>query len=102
TENGVQLIANGNQTDNNGISIDGISTTSAVWGGSTVITPSEDSVDNVKIVSNAYDAELGRFSGAQIQITSKGGTNQFHGSLFLTSHEPGLNAYQPYNGAGLA
>ncbi len=100
TENGAQVIANGNQTENNGISIDGISTTSVVWGGSTVITPSEDSVDNVKVVSNAYDAENGRFSGAQIQITSKGGSNQFHGSLFFTAHQPGLNAKQPYNGYG--
>jgi hypothetical protein len=99
TENGAQIIANGNQTENNGISIDGISTTSAVWGGATVITPSEDSVDSVKVVSNSYDAENGRFSGAQIQIISKGGTNQFHGSLFITSHQPGLNAYQPYGGA---
>ena len=73
TENGAQIIANGNQTENNGISIDGISTTSAVWGGATVITPSEDSVDSVKVVSNSYDAEDGRFSGAQIQITSKSG-----------------------------
>jgi hypothetical protein len=98
TENGAQIISNGNQTENNGISIDGISTTSVVWGGATVITPSEDSVDNVKIVSNGYDAENGRFSGAQIQITSKGGSNQFHGSLFFSAHQPGLNAYQPYNG----
>ncbi len=100
TENGVQIIANGNQTENNGISIDGISTTSAVWGGSTVITPSEDSVDSVKVVSNSYDAEIGRFSGAQIQITSKSGTNKFHGSAFFTAHRPGLNAYQPFNGQG--
>jgi Carboxypeptidase regulatory-like domain/TonB dependent receptor len=102
TENGVQMIANGNQTENNGISIDGISTTSAVWGGSTVITPSEDSVDNVKVVSNSYDAEDGRFSGAQIQITSKSGSNDFHGSLFYTTHQPNLNAYQPFNGYLLA
>ena len=88
TENGVQVIANGQQTQNNGISIDGISTTSAVWGGSTVITPSEDSVDSVKVVSNAYDAENGRFTGAQVQITSKSGTNDFHGSLFFTTHQP--------------
>lgn len=100
TENGAQVIANGNQTENNGISIDGISTTSAVWGGSTVITPSEDSVDSVKVVSNSYDAESGRFSGANIQITSKGGTNTFHGSFFFTAHRPGLNAFQPYNGFG--
>ncbi|MGH9510968.1 MAG: carboxypeptidase regulatory-like domain-containing protein [Terriglobales bacterium] len=100
TENGVQVVANGNQTENNGISIDGISTTSAVWGGSTVITPSEDSVQDVKIVSNSYDAEDGRFTGAQVQITSKSGGNQVHGSLFFTTHQPNLNAYQRYNGQG--
>jgi hypothetical protein len=83
TENGAQIVANGQQTENNGISIDGISTTSAVWGGSTVITPTEDSIDNVKVISNTYDAEYGRFSGAQLQITSKSGTNNFHGSLFF-------------------
>jgi len=102
TENGAQVIANGQQSENNGISIDGISTTSSVWGGSTVITPSEDSIDNVKVISNSYDAEDGRFSGAQLKITSKSGTNEFHGSLFLTTHQPNLNAFQRFNGAGLA
>src|ERR1700681_3255261 len=98
TENGPQAIAHGQQYENNGITIDGISTTSAVWGGTTIITPSEDSVQNVKGVSNGYDAENGRFSGAQIQVTSKSGTNQYHGSLFFAAHRPGLNAYQRYNG----
>jgi hypothetical protein len=102
TENGAQVIANGQQTENNGISIDGISTTSAVWGGATVITPSEDSVESVKILTNSYDAEDSRFSGTQIQITSKSGTNNYHGSLFFTNHEPAFDAYQRFNGAGLA
>ena len=98
TENGPQALANGGQYENNGISVDGISTASAVWGGTTVITPSEESVGDVKILSNSYDAEDGRFSGAQIQVTSKSGTNNFHGSLFFNVHRPGLNAYQSYNG----
>ena len=66
----------GGQNETNGISIDGISTVSAVWGGASVITPSEDSVQYVTIVSNSYDAENGRFSGSHIQVTSKSGTNQ--------------------------
>ncbi|HEY7354018.1 MAG TPA: TonB-dependent receptor [Terriglobales bacterium] len=98
TENGPQAVAAGQQYENNGISIDGISTTSAVWGGTTIVTPSPDSIDNVKVVSNAYDAENGRFSGAQIQVTSKSGTNNFHGSLFFDAHRPGLDAYQRFNG----
>ncbi len=100
TENGAAVSGNGQQQSMNGITVDGISTTSAVWGGSTVITPSEDSIENFKIVSNNYDAENGRFSGAQLQITSKSGTNDYHGSLFFTAHRPGLNAYQPFNGEG--
>jgi carboxypeptidase family protein len=100
TENGPQALAVGQQYENNSITIDGISTTSAVWGGTTVVTPSEDSVESVKVVSNSYDAEAGRFSGAQIQITSKSGTNNFHGSAFFTAHRPGLNAYQRFNGLG--
>jgi hypothetical protein len=98
TENGPQVLSAGGQYENNGISVDGISTASAVWGGSSVITPNEDSIDNVQIVTNSYDAENGRFSGAQIQVTSKSGTNNIHGSAFFHVNRPGLNAYQRYNG----
>jgi hypothetical protein len=94
TENGPQVNSNGGQMENNGISIDGISTSSAVWGGSTVITPDEDSIANVRVVSNDYDAEVGRYSGAQTMVTSKSGSNTIHGSLFIDVHRPGLNAYQ--------
>jgi hypothetical protein len=100
TENGASANANGGQFQTNGYSVDGISTVSAVWGGSTVVTPSEDSVSNVKVVTNAYDAENGRFSGALTQITSKSGTNDLHGSFFFQITRPGLNAYQRWNGPG--
>lgn len=93
TENGVQSNANGGQYETNGISIDGISTVSAVWGGTTIITPNEDAIDNVRIVTNDYDAENGRFSGAQTEVTSKSGTNHLHGSAYIAIHRPGLNAY---------
>ncbi|MDR3762750.1 MAG: carboxypeptidase regulatory-like domain-containing protein, partial [Acidobacteriota bacterium] len=98
TENGPQVLARGGQYENNGYSIDGISTTSAVWGGTTVITPSEDSVQTVKVTPNAYDAEIGRFAGASVEVTSKSGSNNFHGSMFYTAHRAGLNAYQRWNG----
>jgi Carboxypeptidase regulatory-like domain len=98
TENGASANANGGQFETNGYTVDGISTVSATWGGASVITPSEDSISNVKIVTNAYDAENGRFSGALTEITSKSGTNQLHGSLFIQINRPGLNAYQRWNG----
>ena len=97
-ENAPQIQSGGGQDITNSITIDGISTTSAVWGGASVITPSEDSVQDMKVVSNSYDAETGRFSGAQIQVTSKSGTNDFHGSAFFKASRPGLNAYQRWDG----
>lgn len=100
TENAPQIVANGGQNENNSISINGISTVSAVWGGASVITPSEDSIQDVKVVSNSYDATNGRFSGAQIQVISKAGSNQVHGSAFVLGYRPGLNAFQAWNGPG--
>ena len=100
TENGPQIQARGGQYETNGIAIDGISTTSAVWGGASIITPSEDSVTDMKVVSNSYDAESGRFSGGQLQITTRSGTNELHGSAFFKASRPGLNAYQKWNGVG--
>lgn len=102
TENGPQALAVGQQYENNSYTIDGISTDSAVWGGTTIITPTEDSIDSVKVLSNGYDAENGRFSGAQVQVISKSGTNEYHGSAFFTAHRPGLNAFQKFNGQGNA
>lgn len=100
TENAPQIVAAGAQNENNGITIDGISTVSAVWGGASVITPSEDSIQDVKVVTNSYDAENGRFTGAQIQVISRAGTNQVHGSAFFLGYRPGMNAYQAWNGPG--
>jgi hypothetical protein len=98
TENGASANTNGGQFQTNGFTVDGISTASAVWGGATIVTPSQDSVSNVKVVTNAYDAENSRFSGAITEITSKSGTNDIHGSVFVQVVRPGLNAYQRWNG----
>ncbi|MGB8030093.1 MAG: carboxypeptidase regulatory-like domain-containing protein [Terracidiphilus sp.] len=100
TENGPQVQDRGGQYETNSITVDGISTVSAVWGGTSVITPSEDSVEDMHVVANSYDAENGRFTGADMEITSKSGTNNVHGSFFFKMARPGLNAYQRWNGTG--
>jgi Carboxypeptidase regulatory-like domain len=97
-ENGGQISANGARVGDNNYQIDGVGTTSVTWGGSSVITPNEDSIKEVKIVTDNYDAENGRYSGAQVQIISQNGTNQYHGSLFFKAHRPGLDAFTKYNG----
>lgn len=97
-ENGGQITANGARTGENNYQIDGVGTTSVTWGGTSVITPNEDSIKEVRVVTDNYDAENGRYRGAQVQIISQNGTNQYHGSAFFKVHRPGLNAFQRYNG----
>lgn len=102
TENGGQIVANGARTGENNYQIDGVGVTSVSWGGTTVITPNEDAIKEVKIITNNYDAENGRYRGAQVQIISQNGTNDLRGSAFFKVNRPGLNAFQNYNGYGRA
>jgi len=97
-ENGGQITANGARTADNNYTIDGVGTTSVTWGGTSVITPNEDSIKEVRVITDNYDAENGRYRGAQVQIISQSGTNEYHGSFFFKFHRPGLNAYTKYNG----
>lgn len=101
-ENGPQVSAGGGRRELNNIQLDGVGITSVSWAGTAVVTPNEDSVKEVKVVSNSYDAEDGRYPGAQIKVISQNGTNQYHGSAFFKADRPGLNAYQSYNGYGNA
>ena len=94
TENKPQVFGNGGRNDTNGVTIDGVQVTSVTWGSAAVITPNPDTIKEMKVVTNPYDAELGRFSGAQIQIISQNGTNAFHGTALFKLDRPGLNAFQ--------
>lgn len=97
TENKPQVFANGGRNDTNGITIDGVQIGSVTWGSAAVVTPNPDTIKEMRVVTNPYDASLGRYSGAQIQIISQNGTNQFHGTGLFKLDRPGLNAYQRWD-----
>ena len=98
TENQIQISAAGQRVTSNTYEIDGVTVDSLLHGGSTIITPSIESVQQITVLASNYDATLGRDVGAHILTVTKAGTNEFHGSLFFQYDEPGLNAYQPYGG----
>src|SRR6201992_7325 len=100
TENQVQINANGQRNSTNDYQIDGVEVNSLAWGGAAGITPNEESVKGVRVSANSYSAESGRNSGAQVEVVSQNGTNEYHGSLFFKMDRPGLNAFQRYNGPG--
>jgi hypothetical protein len=100
TENQVPVSANGQRVSSNNYLIDGVSVNSLSFGGTAVITPNQESVKQVLILTNAYSSEWGRNSGAQISVISKNGTDQLHGSGFFKYDSPSLNAYNRYHGVG--
>ncbi len=73
--------SNGSRGRANNITLDGVTATDISTtgeGGGLVLT--QDAVAEVKVITNNFDAEFGRNSGSQVQIITKGGTNEYHGS----------------------
>jgi hypothetical protein len=60
-------------------------------GAATTTFVSPDLVDEVRVIVAPADAEVGRGSG-QIQMTTRSGTNQFHGSVFYVNRNSWANA----------
>ncbi|HEX5082119.1 MAG TPA: TonB-dependent receptor [Blastocatellia bacterium] len=98
TENQVQISANGQRLTANNFQIDGVSVNSFNWGGAALVTPNQESVKEIRVLSSSYSAEDGRNSGAQIRVVSQNGTNDLHGSGFFKYNSPELNAFNKYGG----
>ncbi len=98
TENQPQISANGQRVSSNNYEIDGVSVNSLGLGGAVVVTPSKESVNEVKVVTSSYSAEDGRNIGAQIKVISQNGTNKLHGSGVIDFDDKGLNAFNKYYG----
>ena len=85
------LNINGAAPNANGHLLDGVENTEAIQGLSIIVAPN-DSVQEVKLATSNYDAEYGKVAGGLWQITTKSGTNAFHGSLFENYRTSGFNA----------
>lgn len=93
TENQVQISAAGQSTGANDYLIDGVSVNSLGQAGAAVVTPNQESISQLTVISTSYSAEDGRNSGAHIKSVTKSGTNTIHGSAYFRYDDPGLNAY---------
>ena len=98
TENQVQIAAAGQRQADNNFMVDGVSVNSLTHGGSAVVSPSEEAVGAMTVVSTSFDASDGRNSGAQIKIVTQSGTDSLHGSMFGLYDESGLNTYNKWGG----
>lgn len=80
--NGVTLSVNGNRARSNNFTLDGTDNNDLTIGGPNFFVSNQDSVAEFQVITNNYSAQYGRNQGAVINIVTKGGTNQFHGTGF--------------------
>ena len=73
---------NGSSRSSNNTRIDGASSTNIQLPWVTGYIPGLESIETVNVVTNSFDAEQGLAGGAAINVQTKSGTNQLHGSAF--------------------
>ena len=81
---------------------DGVPANAGV-GNLTVMVPSPDAISEFRVQTNSNSAEFGRYAGGIVNVTSKSGTNQFHGSAYEFFRNKVLNAntfFANANGVG--
>ena len=86
------FIANGSTPRGNNFRLDGTPNNNEWLGGTPLVYPSLDAVEEVQVQTLNYSAEYGRNSGAIVNIITKSGGNAFHGSVFYTGRNTALNA----------
>lgn len=91
-----QISVNGQQDTQNNNLIDGMDNNERFIG-SIGVRPSVDAIQEVNVQTNNYDASVGRTAGAVIDIITKSGTNDLHGSAYEFFRNKVLNTNPNYN-----
>src|SRR5215469_16598443 len=64
---------------------------------STILVPTQDFVQEFRVVTNDVTPDFGRFAGGIINISTKAGTNSIHGVLYEFLRNQDLNANSFFN-----
>jgi len=93
------FVANGARSIQNSYLLDGVDNKNKIVGfdnsSAQSVEPVLDSVQEFKVQTSTFSAEFGQSAGAVVNVTTKAGTNQFHGSAFEFLRNSFLDA-SPY------
>jgi hypothetical protein len=90
--NQVNFSVNGGRNTSNNWTIDGADNVDRGANLTLLTFPSVDAIAEVKTLRGQYSAEFGRSASGQINVITKSGTNQFHGTLYEFFRNDALNA----------
>jgi Carboxypeptidase regulatory-like domain len=98
---GTEIFSNGNREGSNNFLYDGIDDNERLTL-SIVLRPAVEAVAQFKIQTNLYSADIGRSSGAVVDVITKSGTNAPHGSLFEFLRNSAMDARNFFSPKGTA
>ncbi len=84
--------ANGNRNNQNNFTLDGVTNMDTGSNGGTLASTNVDMIAEMKVITNSQPAEFGRASGAQIQVVTKSGSRDLHGTTYWFHRHEDLNA----------
>ena len=76
-----QVSVNGQRESANSFLVNGGDVEESVFNGASIV-PTLDSIEEFRLLTNTFNAEYGRFSGAIVNVVTKSGTNEIHGSAY--------------------
>lgn len=83
--------ANGQRSQNNNFMVDGIDNNES-WINSTILQPSVEATNEFKVYTANAPAEFGRSSGGIVNVQTRSGTNEIHGSVYDYLRNSSLDA----------
>ena len=83
---------NGTRQNQHDFTIDGASNVDSGNNGGTQVTINTDAIAEVKVLTSNYQAEFGKAGGGSVIVTSRGGSNGFHGNVHFFHRNEGLDA----------
>ncbi len=86
------FMLNGGEPRTNEMLLDGVPNRTSYGGHNFGVIPTQESTAEVKVITNAYSAEYGNTTGGVINVTTKSGSNDYHGNIYTFFRNTSLNA----------
>ena len=94
-DNSTNFVANGSRNSTSDVLVDGVTVTTVEQNSGITdlkFSPSVDTVQEFKMQTNFFSAEYGQTGGAVVNMVTRSGTNNFHGTGYYFMRDAALNA----------